>query len=335
MNLPEAIYVIRWLLRDTFRQALVSGIFWLMLVISGMAIVVCLSVSAVGGKSVYPDDGGDNLMLPPSHPAAKDPQKLKRYGIDVASGELTVGFGALHIPFTRYRTEAVHYLQLLLAGFVADTIGVLLALVFTAGFLPGFVEPGAIAVLLAKPVPRWLLLLGKYLGVLTLVLAQGLVFVAGTWLALGMRTGVWDSTYLLSVPLMLLHFGIFFSVSVLIAVTTRSTVTCVFGSLAFWLVCWGMNYGRNVVATLPTVGDLSAPAYWLVEIGYWILPKPADLNMLLFDALQAGDSFGRPLDMQTLQKLGAFQPDLSVLSSIAFSLVALGLAAYEFTTSDY
>lgn len=335
MNLSESIYVVRWLLQDTLRQSLASGIFWLMLTISGMAILVCLSVGAVGGTSVFADDGSDSLMVPGSHPAAKDPEKLKRHGVDVAKGELTIGFGAIHIPFTRYRAEGVHYVQLLLAGFVADTIGVLFALIFTAGFMPGFLEAGAISVLLVKPVPRWLLLLGKYLGVMILVLAQGLVFVVGTWVALGVRTEVWDSSYLLSVPLMLLHFGIFFSVSVFLGVCTRSTVTCVFGSLVFWVICWGMNYGRNVVATLPGIGDMPASAYWAVEIGYWVLPKPADLGMLLFDSLKAGDSFGRPFDMAALQKSGAFQPELSMLSSIAFSFVALSLAAYEFMIADY
>ena len=41
-----------------------------------------------------------------------------------------------------------------LAGVVADTAGVLLALLWTAGFLPTFLEPAAVTVLLAKPAPR-------------------------------------------------------------------------------------------------------------------------------------------------------------------------------------
>ena len=37
MNLPSALFTVRWLTRDTFRQALSSGVFWLMLGVS----VVC------------------------------------------------------------------------------------------------------------------------------------------------------------------------------------------------------------------------------------------------------------------------------------------------------
>src|SRR5207248_1034875 len=114
-------------------------------------------------------------------------------------------------------------------------------------------DPSAVAVLLAKPAPRWSLLVGKYLGVLVFVLFQATVFVVGTWLALGVRTGVWGPfvgstplpVYLLCVPLLLVHFAIFFSFSTLLATLSRSTVTCVFGSLLFWLLCWGMNYARH------------------------------------------------------------------------------------------
>ena len=83
--------------------------------------------------------------------------------------------------------------------------------------------------LLAKPVPRWLLLAGKFVGVLAFVALQGSLFVGGTWLALGVRTGVWDAAYFLCVPLLLLHFAVFFSFSAMLAVATRSTVACVLG----------------------------------------------------------------------------------------------------------
>src|SRR6185295_4846325 len=97
--------------------------------------------------------------------------------------------------------------QLVLAGGVADTLGLLLALIWTAGFLPGFLEGRSVSVLLAKPVPRWKLLAGKYVGVLSFILAHAVVFVGGTWLAIGLRTGIWDSSYFWAVPILLVHFA--------------------------------------------------------------------------------------------------------------------------------
>src|SRR4030088_1674685 len=91
--------------------------------------------------------------------------------------------------------------------------------------------------------------MGKYAGVLAVVFLHLVVFVGGTWLGLGAHTGVWNASYLLCVPILLLHFAIFFSFSLLLAVCTRSTVVCVFGSIVFWFLCWGMNYGRHAVVT--------------------------------------------------------------------------------------
>ena len=61
---------------------------------------------------------------------------------------------------------------------MADAVGLLLALLWTASFLPTFLEPAAVAVLLAKPVPRWQLLVGKFAGVLAFVAFQAARFPA-------------------------------------------------------------------------------------------------------------------------------------------------------------
>src|SRR5262249_8059761 len=156
-----------------------------------------------------------------------------------------LGFGAYRAPLFRDGEAAVCFLELVLAQGVAGGGGILLALVFTAGVVPAFLDPRSSAVLLAKPVPRWLLLLGQAGGVLAFVGFQGAVFVLGTWVALGLRTGYWPAGYLLCLPVLLIHFGAVYSGSVLLGVSTRSTVVAVFGSVVLWLLCWGMNYGRH------------------------------------------------------------------------------------------
>jgi hypothetical protein len=65
------------------------------------------------------------------------------------------------------------------------------------------------------------------------------------------------------------------------------------------------------------------------------MPKPADLGMVLFDALQAGNSFSRLFEMQTLQSKGLFYPELSVLTSLLFALGMLLAAARQLVTTDY
>src|SRR5271157_3485966 len=161
MNLGAAIYAIRWLIRDTFRQARASGVAWLMLTVSGLCILLCLSAGIQGDVPLQQQGDEKPEFLPRSDPLAADPERVRSSGVDIISGELTLAFGAIHVPLGRDGHDAIRFLQLLLAGGVADAAGVLLALIWTAGFLPTFLDPAAASVLLAKPVPRWSLLAGK------------------------------------------------------------------------------------------------------------------------------------------------------------------------------
>ena len=330
MTLPAALFAVRWLIRDTFRQARASGIFWLMLAVTGICVAVCLSAGTVN----LPPREEHSERIPAADPRNPPPEKLKNTGVDVIDGQLTLAFGAIRIPWNRYREDAVRFLQMVLLGLVADTGGILLALVWTAGFLPTFLEPGAASVLLAKPVPRWSLLAGKVLGVLVFVAFQATVFVGGVWLSLGLSTGVWDGVCFLALPVLLIHFAVFFSFSALLAVTTRSTVACVFGSVLFWLVCLGMNLGRHTALLVPELQNVSPAFSFLVDAGYWILPKPADLGQWLVQALQASNEF-RAFDVAGLERQGAWHPGMSLAASVAFAVVMLAIAAREFVTQDY
>jgi ABC-type transport system involved in multi-copper enzyme maturation permease subunit len=332
MNTRATISVILRLVHDTFRQSMASGIFWLLIGLSTICILSCLSVSMSGPQSLAaPGENPD--FLPRFDKDVQNASKLKQSGVLVAEGTLSLAFGAVRVAVARDVRTAVHFFQLILAAGVADTLGLLLTLVWTAGFLPGFLAPQAAAVLLAKPVPRWGLLAGKYLGVLVFVLAQAVYFVGGTWLALGLRTGIWDAAYLLSIPLLLLQFAVFFGFSLLLAVCFRSTVVCVFGSIAFWGICWAINFGRHAVMAAESVagfGKFSTLLIRLTDISYWIFPKPVDLGCLAFDALGAQTYFRPILDHAPGTSLG-----LSVLTSLLFTGYILIAAQRQFAKLDY
>jgi hypothetical protein len=324
-----------WLLGDTFRQSLSSGIFVVLLAISVVSIAVCASVTVHGPLTLDKGDGPDFLSRREAE--AADATKLKTSGVSVADGRLALAFGAIDVPLARDTKGGVQFLQLVLAGGVADTLGLMLSLIWTAGFLPGFLEGRNICVLLAKPAPRRVLILGKYFGVLGFVLVNAVVFVLGTWTAIGLRTGYWDAAYLLCIPLLLLHFSVFFGFSVLLAVWTGNPVVCVFGSIVFWCVAWSMNFARHALATstdLVAETIRSSHFHALVELGYWLLPKPADLSMLLFDSLGARSHFGALLDPATLEAQD-FSMTLSVLSSLAFAACVLLASVRKFQATDY
>jgi ABC-type transport system involved in multi-copper enzyme maturation permease subunit len=329
MNLPAALFAIRCLIRDTFRQSLASRVFWIMLTVSGLCILLCLSVG-IDGVASLKRPGETELIGADNKPYT---------GADPRHGQMTLAFGAIRLALFRDAQAQVHFLESVLAKWVAGAVGTLLALIWTAGFLPEFLQPNAAAVLLAKPVPRWSLLVGKYLGVLAFVGFQACVFVGGTWAALGLRTGIWLPGYLLTVPLLLLNFAVLYSFSALLAVCTRSTVACVFGSILFWGLCCGMNYGRHAVLAQEVIAPEAAPypAHLVagVEAGYWLLPKPADLGILLEQALDAGKHFAALPEFRAVMERGAFHPELSLLSSLLFCAGMLLVSARQLATTDY
>ena len=341
---------LKQLIQDTFRQAIASGICWMMLVVTAICVVFCLSVSVAGDVSLQGDDEPvwflpqsaaqtadsqadarqENALLPRT-----DPALAQREGVETISGRMTLAFGAVSIPVSRDRGDAVHFLQLILASGIAGTFGLLLTLVWTAGFVPAFLDPGAASVLLTKPISRWQLLLGKYVGVLAFVGFHLVLFVALTWLALGVRTKVWDLAYWWSVPLLLIQFAIFYSFSVLLAVVTRSTVSCVFGCILFWLLAWGVNYGGVMARQLPQSRYLPSSTVALAQASYWITPKPIDAGVILFNALNAKEHFEKPSLFKLVESGSEFSARLSILSSLVATVALLALATHEFNTADY
>jgi hypothetical protein len=277
------ISALRWLIADTFRQSLWTGVFWLMLGASGLCMVFGLSV----------------------------------------------GFTSLGASEDRIRG-----VQFALAGPGAATAGLLLTLAFTAGFLPAFAEPSSALILLAKPTPRWLLFLGKFLGVQVLFAAQAAVFVLGTWTAIGLSTGYWPLAYLATLPLLVLNFAAFFSFSALLAVTTGNSVASAFGAIVFWLLCLMTNVGRHALIAFD-LEHFSTLSRLASEGCYWLLPKPVDMLAVLHDALLRQPLADRFDDFGRVQAAGAFRPALSLAASVLFPVVMVILSAYELETADY
>jgi ABC-type transport system involved in multi-copper enzyme maturation permease subunit len=334
MNLAFAIRTVRWMIRDTFRQSIATKLFWVMLAITFVCTLFCFSVDIVGGErpqNDVPDAGG---ML--SREAAKTigDDKVKKDGVLVVGSDVSIGFGMMKFSSPRPKDDSVRHVQLWLAAILADTAGVLLALLWTAGFLPTFLEPQSATVLLAKPASRTAILCGKYFGVVLFVALQALVFVACTWLALGMKTGVWNAIYWFAVPLLTLNFAVFYAVSTFLAVVSRSTVVCIFGTLLFWLLCWTVNF-THVRLTAQPLEAMSGLSMGLLDLMYWVLPKPLDLGGVFYDAMMAS-GFSSPVpELHAIKEKGQFHPEASIVTSIVFGLATLALAAYEFWTTDY
>jgi ABC-type transport system involved in multi-copper enzyme maturation permease subunit len=332
MSSPEILYTLRWLIYDTFRHAVASRVFWVMLSISALCIIFCLGLSIEGGDNLRPE--GDYIY----HPRTNEPLTGPAHDL----GEMRLFFGVMRVNLARDRESSVHLIQVILASWVAGGVGLLALLVWTAGFVPEFLQPAASAVLLAKPVPRWLVLLGKYLGVVCFVAFQVSVFFIGTWLALGLSTGVWLINYWAGIPLLVLHFAVFYSFSAAVAVSTRSTVAAALGSILFWAICMGVNYGRHAATALPILAPetppLSSFTLFLTDLSYWVLPKPADLIVALEQALGAQahlTTLSRSPEYSAIQELGRWDPAGAVTTTLLFTFLPLAMAGRQLEKIDY
>jgi hypothetical protein len=103
----------------------------------------------------------------------------------------------------------------------------------------------------------------------------------------------------------------------------------------FWFICWGMNIGRHAIVTMQGFEKMPASFRWLTEAGYWFLPKPADLGIILFNGLGAHDFVPQNAVFEAVQQQNLFQPGWSVTTSLVFTAVTIVLAAHHFLTTDY
>src|SRR5207244_2019235 len=148
--------------------------------------------------------------------------------------------------------------------------------------------------------------------------------------------------YLAGIPRLLLQFAALYSSSVFIAVYTRSTMACILGSVLFWMLCMAMNYARDAAVALPQMApaapSLSPLTFALVEAAYWILPKPADLIMILEHALNARAHMatlsGAPEFAGAVQS-GAVDFAAALFTTMLFPIALLFCAGRQLGNTDY
>lgn len=258
----------------------------------------------------------------------------------------SVLFGAVPvprlIPFEQYKDtlgRSVYDLEDVLVNRFGSWILLLASIIVTAFFVPNMLQKGTIEPLLVRPIHRVTLLLYKYLGGLIFVLLNISVAVVGVWIALGLRTGIWATGFLLSIPLILYFFAVFYSVSVLVGVVTRSAVLAILATYICWFLIFSVGLIHGIME--PHFRDLEkANAGWLptwrvIHRIHYVLPRTHDLDAVLREHLQQ-DTVTEG-ERRGMRKVDVLRVDLgeSLLVSAAFIAVMLGLSCWWFATKDF
>ena len=231
----------------------------------------------------FADAGYSEVKATPldSEATSFDVQVVPRYPHEVRGGvKLGFMFGAWEIPLQDLsKAEVVVQVESVIANSICGTIGMLIALLVCAGFIPDFLQKGTLDLVLARPIGRTTLLLGKFLGGLWFTTVFTAIVVAGSWAALGLRTGYWSPHFLLTIFTMVAQFAVIYSIATLVGLWSRSAGLSALIAVGVWMIAGAVATARQLSKGF---GMFKMPE-WLdrgLETIYTILPKTSDLSAM-------------------------------------------------------
>jgi len=125
------------------------------------------------------------------------------------------------VGVSKYRRGVETYIYFIVSIMV--TISMYLFIAACSGYFPGLLASGAVDVVLAKPLTRLKLLLGKYFGGIALFGAAIAIFNLLVYVGVGLRTGVFVERIFLSMPLQIFTAGVLYAILALVGILFRST----------------------------------------------------------------------------------------------------------------
>jgi Cu-processing system permease protein len=240
------------------------------------------------------------------------------------------GFSVLTDDLRKHSTPAFIMLQgynfILLAGlYVVHGLTVMLTIFASVDAVSGEITSHTVQLIVTKPVQRWQVLLGKWLGYAAMLVVYLGLLSGGVLLATRLLSGYTPAKALEAVGLLLLEALVLLSLS-LLAGTRLSTLS---NGVALFML-----YGLTFIGTwVEQIGALlgSPTAVRIGSIASWVLPVEALWRRAAF-ALQPpgalGNNFNSPFAAITT-------PDPKiVLYALAYTAVALGLALFSFSRRD-
>jgi len=304
------------LIVDSLRESRDRKIFWVMLVIELMVAAAMFCIGFEPGKI-------DVL-----------------FGVWQYKTDAFTSFGGLRADLIA--GIAVYFIMDVVFGW----IGVTLAIIATAGFFPALLERGAVDVVLAKPISRSMLFLGKYLGSMVFVLLHAIVFVGITFVVIGTRWGAWLPGYLLTVPLLVLLFSYIYCISAWAGVMYRSAGVAILFSLGAWVFFFSIQASADVFETFPKWKE-NRLAYNTIRAARWAVPKTHDITYLAgkWSSASASTEMVPKVEQEAwplveraekseVERMN-MNPVHTIGSSLLFEAVIILAAMWKFSRRDY
>jgi ABC-2 type transport system permease protein len=237
--------------------------------------------------------------------------------LDIVDGSLAAGtlFGkALELHGRAPAIDSVVVTgQSVFAGMLY-VLGVFLAVFATGSQVPNLQHRGTVDLYVTRPISRTHLLLGRFLGAVTLVTANLVFLCGGVFLIVSLKTKVWNLRFLAAGAVILVVFLSFLGFMYLVGVLSSSTPLSIMLPYALYMISLPLAAHNRIAAAMD-----SRLAAGVVHTLYWILPKTAEV--------------GRDL---TGYVLGRTTPAmLPLATTAAFGAVCLGLALLVFNRKSF
>src|SRR5260370_35774050 len=194
------------------------------------------------------------------------------------------------------------------------TAGMFLAVFASAGLIPAVFEPGRIALLLSKPVERYHILLGRYIGNVLVIASNIFYLVLAVWLIFGANTGVWTPGFLWSSVLIVFIFSVLLTVVLLVGVLWESALVSTMVTFALMMMSPILAQQRILERLLTSEWSRN-----MMRVLYYALPKVFDVGRIARELV-----LGNPVT--------SWMP---VWSSALFGVVILGTGLYLFARRNY
>jgi ABC-type transport system involved in multi-copper enzyme maturation permease subunit len=268
------------LIRDTFREAFARKIFWGLFGLSTLMILFFLFI-------------------------------MKIDIVEGATATLSL-FGRNNGP----RMDIDRLVKQVYGGIATFlyTWGMALSVFASSGLIPSVLEPGRIELILSKPVSRTHILLGRFVGNVSVIALNTAYLVLGVWIIFGIKTHIWGMQFLWSIATTVFIFAVLLTVVVLVGVLFESSALATMITVGLMIISPLLAQTSTMMRLLSS--EMSRNIW---RVLYQILPKVYDVGRLTLDLVRSQPTQG-------------WAP---VYSSALFGAAVLGGALYIFSRRDF
>jgi len=193
------------------------------------------------------------------------------------------------------------------------SLGLFMSVFATADLMPGMMTKGRLDLYMARPISRPQLLFGKYLGAVAVVTVNILYAIAGLWLVIGVKTGIWNPSFLYAGLSIVFMFMVLYTFALLTGIFFKSAAVTIIALYAM-ITLNPFLAQRKEIFLLVNNRAVERTA----DILYWILPKYFEISLITRD-LVAGNA------------VPSWTP---VLNSLLIGLIVLNISFYLFSRKN-